>query len=184
MLEWALIENTQRKDLNPIEKSRAYKELMTFFNLTQEEIAKRVGLDRATVANFIRLLDLPTEVQDEIAKGTISSTHARGLLAINEPALQIKLAQRIRKEGMSVRRLEYVIRWLKRHRPQVTTFTTFPVSGSPERLHLREIEDRLRRKFNTKVIISSVDSKQGQLIISFYSVDDFQRLLDMLDKIP
>jgi ParB family transcriptional regulator, chromosome partitioning protein len=177
MLEWALIENTQRKDLNPIERARAYKELMTFFNLTHEEIAKRVGLDRATVSNFIRLLDLPHEVQDEVSKESITTTHARGLLSINDPTIQVKLCHRIKKEGMSVRRLEYIIRWLRRH--QVTT----TLSSNIDKLHLKEIEDRLRRKFNTKTIIETSDNKKGKIIISFYSIDDFQRILNKLDQI-
>ncbi|MFH0888652.1 MAG: ParB/RepB/Spo0J family partition protein [Planctomycetota bacterium] len=180
MLEWALIENTQRKDLNAIERARAYKELMTFFNLTQEEIAKRVGLDRATVSNFIRLLDLPNEVQDEVAKKSITTTHARSLLSINDPTLQVKLCQRIKREGMSVRRLEYIMRWLRRR--NIPPITTPP--SSAEQLHIREIEDRLRRKFNTKTTIYTTDNKQGKIIISFYSVDDFQRILDKLDQIP
>lgn len=181
MLEWALIENTQRKDLNPIERARAYKELMNFFNLTQEEIAGRVGLDRATVANFIRLLDLPSEVQDELARETISTTHARGLLAINDPTLQIKLCKRIKKEGMSVRRLEYIIRWLKRRRPGTLEggVPTLP-STDP---HIREVEERLMTKFNTKVTVSTNDNKQGRIMISFYSIDDFQRILDKLDQV-
>lgn len=181
MLEWALIENTQRKDLNPIERARAYKELMNFFNLTQEEIAGRVGLDRATVANFIRLLDLPSEVQDELAKETISTTHARGLLAINDPTLQIKLCQRIKKEGMSVRRLEYIIRWLKRRKPGTLDGAT-QVSPSTDP-HIRDIEERLMSKFNTKVSIYTQDNKQGKIMISFYSLDDFQRILDKLDQV-
>ena len=181
MLEWALIENTQRKDLNPIERARAYKELMNFFNLTQEEIAGRVGLDRATVANFIRLLDLPSEVQDELAKETISTTHARGLLAINDPTLQIKLCQRIKREGMSVRRLEYIIRWLKSRKPGTTEGTT-QVTPSTDP-HVRAIEERLMTKFNTKVSVYTQDNKQGKIMISFYSLDDFQRILDKLDQV-
>ncbi|MEW6026450.1 MAG: ParB/RepB/Spo0J family partition protein [Planctomycetota bacterium] len=181
MLEWALIENTQRKDLNPIERARAYKELMTFFNLTQEEIAGRVGLDRATVANFIRLLELPSEVQDELAREAISTTHARGLLAINDPALQIKLCQRIKKEGMSVRRLEYIIRWLKRRKPASSDGTT-PLSPATDP-HIRDIEERLMAKFSTKVTISTPDNKQGKVMISFYSLDDLQRILDKIDQI-
>lgn len=180
MLEWALIENTQRKDLNPIERARAYKELMTFFNLTQEEIAGRVGLDRATVANFIRLLELPSEVQDELAKETISTTHARGLLAINDPALQIKLCQRIKKEGMSVRRMEYIIRWLKRRKPGTSDGVTQPSPATDP--HIRDIEERLMSKFNTKVAIYTPDNKQGKVMIYFYSLDDLQRILDKLDQ--
>jgi len=181
MLEWALIENTQRKDLNPIERARAYKELMNFFNLTQEEIAGRVGLDRATVANFIRLLDLPSEVQDELARETISTTHARGLLAISDPALQIKLCQRIKREGMSVRRLEYIIRWLKRRKPGTQDGVTQIIQSTDP--HIRDIEERLMTKFNTKVSVFTQDNKQGKIMISFYSLDDFQRVLDKLDQV-
>jgi ParB family chromosome partitioning protein len=181
MLEWALIENTQRKDLNPIERARAYKELMTFFNLTQEEIAGRVGLDRATVANFIRLLDLPSEVQDELAKETISTTHARGLLALSDPALQIKLCHRIKNEGMSVRRLEYIIRWLKRRKSGIQVANTqASLSNNP---HIRGIEEGLMAKFNTKVSVYTMDNKQGKIMISFYSLDDFQRILDKLKQV-
>ncbi|MDI6733825.1 MAG: ParB/RepB/Spo0J family partition protein, partial [Planctomycetota bacterium] len=178
MLEWALIENTQRKDLNPIERARAYKELSTFFNLTQEEIARKVGVDRATVANFIRILDLPDVVQQDVANQTISTTHARYLLSLEDQTLQVKLAQRIKKQGMSVRRLEYIIRWLKRRRPSALS-TQIP-SISP---HLREIEERLMRKFQTKVNIYSPDNKQGKIYISFYSIDDFQRILDKLEQV-
>jgi ParB family transcriptional regulator, chromosome partitioning protein len=178
MLEWALIENTQRKDLNPIERARAYKELMTFFNLTHEEIAKRVGLDRATVSNFIRLLDLPHEVQDEVSKESITTTHARGLLSINDSSIQVKLCHRIKKEGMSVRRLEYIIRWLRRR--QIARVAPSNI----DKLHLKEIETRLRQKFNTKAIIETIDNKQGKIVISFYSIDDFQRIINKLDQIP
>jgi ParB family chromosome partitioning protein len=181
MLEWALIENTQRKDLNPIERARAYKELMTFFNLTQEDIAGRVGLDRATVANFIRLLDLPSEVQDELARETISTTHARGLLAISDPTLQIKLCHRIKSEGMSVRRLEYIIRWLKRRKPGTIDGGTQVIQSTDP--HIRDIEERLMTKFNTKVSVYTNDNKQGKVMISFYSLDDFQRILDKLDQV-
>lgn len=181
MLEWALIENTQRKDLNPIERARAYKELMSFFSLTQEEIAGRVGLDRATIANFIRLLDLPSEVQDELAKEAITTTHARGLLAINDAALQIKLCQRIKKEGMSVRRLEYIIRWIKSRRDRIKgSIDQFVGSSVP---HIREIEEALMSKFNTKVGIYTPDNKNGKIMISFYSLDDFQRILEKLNQV-
>jgi ParB family chromosome partitioning protein len=151
---------------------------MNFFNLTHEEIAQKVGLDRATISNFIRLLELPTEVQEEVSKEGISTTHARGLLAISDPALQIKLCHRIKKEGTTVRRLEYIIKWLKRRRPGITS----PISQAPSP-ELRAIEDKLRLKFNTKVSIYTPDNKQGRIMISFYSIDDFQRILDKLDTI-
>ncbi len=179
MLEWALVENIQRQDLNPIERARAYKDLISGFGLTQEEIAKRVGLERSTVANFIRLLELPGQVQDEIARGGLSPTHALPLLSLDSPELQVKLALRAKKQGMTVRRLNYVINWIKkrRDRQQATT----PESARSQ-LVLKEIEDRLRAKLGCKVSISSPDQKRGKVTLEFFSPEGFQRIIDSLDK--
>lgn len=173
LLEWAIIENTQRKDLNAIERARAYKEFAEVFGLTHEEVAKRMGMDRSTVTNFMRLLELPSEVQEEVSRGTISMGHARALLSVQDRAAQIKLAARIKREGMSVRRLEYAIRYLKR-KPRKK-------SAAQENLYLKELEERLRRKFGTKVSITSYKSK-GYITISFFSNDDFQRILELMEK--
>jgi ParB family chromosome partitioning protein len=173
VLEWAIIENTQRKDLNPIEKAKAYKQLAEMFSLKHEDIAGRMGIDRSSVSNFLRLLELPTEVQEEVSRGTISMGHARTLLALAEKDAQIKVMRRIKKEGMSVRRLEYVIRYLNR-KSKLT---------APEKkgLYLKELEDRLRKKFGTKISITAYKSK-GYISIAFFSNEDFQRILDMLEK--
>jgi ParB family chromosome partitioning protein len=173
LLEWAIIENTQRKDLSPIERGRAYKQLAEAFHLTHEEVAARMGIERPTVSNFIRLLDLPLEVQEEVSRGTISMGHARNLLSIADKEIQLKLIKRIKKEGMSVRRLEYVIRYLKRK-----TKSTTP---SSDNLYLKELEDRLRRRFGTKITISAYKSK-GYISIAFFSNEDFQRVLELLES--
>lgn len=173
LLEWAIIENTQRKDLNPIERGRAYRQLAEVFNLTHEEVASRMGIERPTVTNFIRLLDLPLEVQEEVSRGTISMGHARNLLSVGDKETQIKLVKRIKKEGMSVRRLEYVMRYLKRK--------VKPTAPASENLYLKELEDRLRRRFGAKVSISAYKSK-GYISISFFSNEDFQRILELLEK--
>lgn len=173
LLEWAIIENTQRKDLNPVERGRAYRQLTEVFKLTHEEVAERMGIERSTVTNFIRLLDLPLEVQEEVSRGTISMGHARNLLSIADKEIQLKLVKRIKKEGMSVRRLEYVIRYLKRKIKLGTP--------SQENLHLKELEDRLRRRFGTKVSITAYKSR-GYISISFFSNEDFQRILELLES--
>jgi len=179
LLEWAIIENTQRRDLNPVERGRAYKELLSTFNLTHEAVAERVGLDRSTITNFIRLLELPAEVQEEVSRGTITMGHARALLGLTDKDLQVKVARRIKKEGMSVRRLEYVIRYLKRRKQPKSA-----AGGQPEsrdQLYLKELEDRLRKRLGTKVSITAYESG-GYITISFYSKEDFQRILDLLEK--
>ncbi|MFH1228225.1 MAG: ParB/RepB/Spo0J family partition protein [Planctomycetota bacterium] len=180
MLEWALVENIQRKDLNPIERARAYRDLVTGFNLTQEEIAKRVGLERSTVTNFLRLLELPGQVQDEIAAGALSPTHALPLLSIDSPELQVKLALRAKKQGMTVRRLNYIINWIKNRRGQQKA----PASPEANRVQLamKEIEDRLRAKLGCKVSITSPDQKRGKVTLEFFSPEGFQRIIDSIDK--
>lgn len=172
MLEWALIENTQRQDLNPIERARAYKELGDHFELTHEEIADKVGLDRSTISNFVRLLDLPTEVQEDVSRGTVTMGHARCLLGIENRADQMKLLRRVKKEGLSVRRLENIIQWLKKPSRRAKAVPK-------EDLYLRELENRLRRKFGTKVAITHY-KKRGYIKIDFYSQDDFQRIIETL----
>lgn len=172
VMEWAIIENTQRRDLNPIERARAYQQLAKLFNLTQDDVAERVGLDRSTVANFIRLLELPREIQSEVSRGTISMGHARTLLALGNNDDQIKLVRRIKREGMSVRRLEYIIRYLKRKPARVK-------EPPADQLYLKELEERMRRRFGTKVSIKSYKSK-GYINIEFYSNDDFLRILETL----
>lgn len=177
MLEWAIIENTQRKDLNPIEKGRAYKAFADVFKLTHEEVAKRIGLDRSTITNFIRLLELPKEIQDEVSRGTIAMGHARALLGVSDKPTQLKLAQRIKKEGMSVRKLEYNISYLNRKSSQ----TGQSSATKPENLYLKELEERLRRKFGTKITISAYKSK-GYIGIHFFTNEDFQRILELLQQ--
>lgn len=171
MLEIALIENMQRKDLNPIEKALALRELCRRFDLTQEAVAERVSLDRTTVTNLLRLLDLPPEIQLDVSRETISAGHARALLAIPDRGAQLRLAARIKKEQLSVRAVEAIVRreW---GRPRVA-------GGGPRDPVLVDFEDRLRKRFATKVIIRK-RGERGQIILEFYSLEDFERLADLL----
>lgn len=170
MLEVALVENLQRKDLNPMEKAQAFKALIDRFRLTHEAVSTRLGLDRSTVTNFLRLLDLPEMIRDAVSRGTISMGHARCLVGLASPGEQLVLAKRIEREGMSVRKLEKLVQNLKAPARDVpeTTSTSLAV--------VKEQEERLRRHFETKVKVR-MGKGRGAVIIEFYSLDDFDRIV-------
>ena len=176
LLTLALVENLQREDLNPIEKAKGFKELIERYGLTQEAAAKRLGKDRSTIANFIRLLDLPEAVQHVVSRGTISMGHARALLGIPQPSMQQALALRIEEEGLSVREIERIAadRRGAEHKP--TRSKPAPVTKDA---HIRDLEDRARQRLGTQVAIEHKDGR-GRMIISFFSDDDFQRVLEVL----
>jgi len=171
LLELALVENVQRADLNPMEKAKAYRRLMQEFGMTQEQVAQRVGQERSTVANFVRLLELPKEVQDHVSRGTISMGHARALLTIADGVKQRELADRVAKEGMSVRDVEKLI---ARGEPPKTR-----ASRKEKSPQVRSLEDRLKRHFGTRVSIFE-GRNRGRLVIEFYGTDDFDRLMQIM----
>lgn len=169
-LEWALIENLQREDLSPLDEAAGYQKLATLFAYTQEEIATRVGKDRSTVANTLRLLSLPEAVRDKLASGTLTSGHARALLALPSAAEQLKLANRVVAESLSVRKTEEIVygrpkRVLSRAKKR-----------SPE---LEAVEDLLRRRLGATVHIIET-KKRGRIIIDYYGHQDLNRILDVL----
>lgn len=178
-LEIALIENVQREDLNPIEQASAFKRLMELAGLSQEQMAARVGKDRSTVANTLRLLKLPPEAQEAVEKGTISPGHARALLMIVNPADQLVLLRRIVAKGMSVREAEDAAPAMnggKRAAGKRAGTGSAAVRKEPE---VRDIEQKLIEKLGTKVDISGTGRK-GRIQISYYSADDLDRLLELL----
>lgn len=175
MLTLALIENLQREDLNPIEKAKSFRGLMERFSLTQAEVAKRIGKDRSTVANFIRLLDLPEVVQHVVSRGTISMGHARALLGLEHASAQQALALRIEEEGLSVREIE---RTVAKQRGEQQA----PIIKKPRPLqdpYVRDLEDRIRERLAAKVSLNYKGGK-GKITVLFQSEDDLQRLLDVL----
>ena len=177
LLTLALIENLQREDLNPIEKAKGFKDLIERHNLTQEVAAKRLGKDRSTMANFIRLLDLPEAVQHVVSRGTISMGHARALLGIPLPSTQHALALRIEEEGLSVREIERIA---ASYHTEDKKPKRKPTAAAPAKdAHIRDLEDRARQRLGTKVEIEHQDGK-GRVIIHLFSDDDFQRVLDLL----
>lgn len=173
-LEIALIENIQRKDLNPIEKAKGFKEIVNKFGFTQEQVAKAMGKDRSSVANYLRLLELPQKIQEDVSRGTISMGHARAIMALRDHETQQMLCERILKEGLSVREVEEIVSMEKNQgKPKklVGTKTTTP--------HIQDLEDQFRRFFRTKVTIRERNGR-GSISIAFHSNDEFGRIANTL----
>jgi len=175
MVEMALVENIQRQDLNPLEKAEAYYRLIEEFGLTQEEVAKRVGQDRSTVANFLRLRNLPQPIQTDIVNNTLSMGHARALLGAETLAQQKEAWRRIVSKSLSVRAAETLVKKLKEHKPG----TSSEKVRSSEDVYIESLADDLTRHLGTKVRIIR-RGKQGRLEINFYGNDDLDRLIARL----
>lgn len=184
MLALALIENIQREKLNPIEIANAYKRLMEECNLSQEEIAKRVGKDRTTITNFIRLLRLPNVVQESLIKDEITTGHARALITLPNEALQIDLLNKIISQNLSVRKLEGLVKKFLQGADEETRIEK-PIQKEKtlEALSIAELENRLRGIFATKVECKQSKDGSGNILIEFYSEDELERLLDLFDTI-
>jgi ParB family chromosome partitioning protein len=174
--EAALVENLQRADLNPIEKALGFRDYLSQYKLTQEELAHRVGLDRATISNLLRLLELPPEVQDAVRAGQISNGHARALLGLDDAARQKSLCREIITKGLTVRAVEQLV---KEQQP-ASTRSSRTSSATDKTTHVQAIEDELRQRFAVKVEIRLRSAEKGQFVLPFESNDDFERLLEML----
>lgn len=172
-LELALIENIQRQELNPIEEARAYKYLLEKFNLTQDRISEVLGKARVSVANTLRLLKLPQEIQEEMRKNRISFGHGRALIEIEDANLQRKLTHEVIARGLSVRELENLI---KAQRPKMPKQKIRQGSRQPQ---LLVIEEQLQQILATKVRISK-RSKRGHILIEFYSQADLERIINKI----
>lgn len=175
LLELALIENIQREDLNPIEVALAYQQLQKEYDLTQEVVAMKVGKDRATVANFIRLLKLPDAIQNSVRIGEIGMGHARAIMGLDARGDQMQVWKKCVKEGWSVRKVEQEVRG-RSDKP-----ASKMASGPKKSVYITEIEDRLRSRLGTQVKIS-VSKKGGRIEIAYFSNDDLDRLMDLFDS--
>lgn len=172
IVEISLIENIQREDLNPIEEALAYKRLLMEFDLKQDEVAERVSKSRTAVTNSIRLLKLCDEVQQMVINDMISTGHARAIISIEDPELQYTLAQRIFDEKLNVRDVEKLIKGMNK---------PLKIKKVEERnldFIYKDIEEKLKQKLSTKVIISSKDNGSGKMEIEFYSNEDLERIMD------
>ena len=172
MLVLSLIENIQREDLNAIEEARAYSQIMTRMKITQEELANVVGKNRSTVANTIRLLSLPEDVQAMIGEGLIAPGSARALVAVQDEELQIRLAKKIASEKLSAREAESLVKHTLSHKPRVSP----PKSMSPV---IEEVRENLQRRYGTSIKIKG-DEKKGKIEIAYHSKDELETILDAL----
>jgi ParB family chromosome partitioning protein len=169
-LEVSLVENLQREELNPIEIALAYRRLTDELGYTQEEVADKVGKDRASVANFLRLLKLPNAIQDGLQEGNLSMGHAKALLALEDSKMQLDFAKKIIHKGLSVRETEKI----------VAKFNRKPVSrkakSDPD---LRAVEEELLKRLGTKVAIAG-NPKKGVIKIYYFSLDELNRIYDLI----
>jgi len=168
-MEMALIENLQRKDLNPMEAARAYQRLIKEFGLTQESVARQLGKERSSIANTVRLLSLRPEVQKWIESEQLSLGHAKVLLSVSDPDQQVQLARRVVAEKLSVRDLERLA-----HHPRRAVRVS-----RPRKAPANDIEDRLKRRLGTQVRL--IEGKRGgKIVIEYYSPDDRERILEII----
>ena len=177
VLAAAMIENLQRTDLNPLEAARGYKRLQDEFGLTQEEVARLVGKSRAAVANSMRLLSLPGEVQQMIEAGQLTEGHGRALLPLsNTPGVLVSTAKRAVQEGLSVRQLEGIVRQLSQGEPRSRRPAV--VSAIPE--PLRQAAEKLQEALATSVRIKTTRGGRGRIEIDFYSAEELWRIIDAI----
>jgi len=181
MLEWALVENIQRSDLNPVERAQAYREYMDRFSLTQADAAERLGQPRATVANYLRMLDLSDEIQRMIVDGHLSFGHAKVLAGLTTaPERQLALARRTASEGLSVRILERLVTNAAAEGAVPVTEQP-PPSGRTKPAYLRDLEEQLSRAVATRVTLLPGRAKHtGRIVVEYYSLDDFDRIAKLL----
>lgn len=173
-LEWALIENIQREDLNPLEEAEAYQRLVEDRVLSQEEVAKRVGKNRATVANMLRLLRLPDEVKQFLLEGRLSAGHARALLGLLSPEHQRHMAKRIVEENLSVRQVEAIVGRSLAHKRKAKTARHLSAE-------IVDLETRLTHFLGTQAkIFPRKNQKEGRIEIQYFSLDDLDRVLQKL----
>jgi len=179
VLELALVENIQREDLNPVEKAMSYRRFMEEFSYTQEDVAKAIGKDRVTVANLLRILKLPDEIREAIVDGKISEGHARALVSVDDQNAQMLLFRETVQKGFSVREVEARAKKMssdgngKVGRKQKATLK------DPEVVSL---EEELRQILGTKVLIENKRGNKGRLVIEYYSLDDFDRILGIVRR--
>jgi ParB family chromosome partitioning protein len=178
VLELALIENLQRENLNPVEEAQGYAQLVEQFQLKQEEVAVKVGKSRAVVANSLRLLKLPPEVQAHLRDGRISVGHAKVILGLAGERQQKHAADRILRDGLNVRQTEALVSHLQA-RETAGTGAVLPPTAKPKDAHVADLENQLRERLGTKISLRYAQGK-GALEITFFSDADLERILRIL----
>ena len=176
LLELALLENLQREDLNAMEVSLSYKRMMEELDYTQEQVAERMGKDRSTVANFIRLLKLPPDIQLAVRNGDLSMGHARALINVDTIDKQLFIFKEIKEKGLSVRQTEALVRNLYRQGGAVKKSSKSQLPAAFQR-----IEDKLASHFSTRVKLRHSRNGSGQIIIEYYSQEELNKILGQMD---
>jgi ParB family chromosome partitioning protein len=177
--ELAIVENLQRQDLNPIEKALSFRRYLDEHRCTQDGLAGRLKIDRSTIANLMRLLELPTPIQDALQAGKISAGHARALLPLGDDAIQVDFCQKVIKEGMSVRAVEQAVR------EKIAAEDNFGVSSTTRRKRARDrqiesLQQELKQALGTKVQIRNGSGQRGQIVLHFNNAGEFERLRAIL----
>ncbi len=176
MVEISLIENIQRENLNPIEEAAAYKRLLEEFHLTQEEIAERVAKSRTAVTNSMRLLKLDERVQQMVVDEMLSTGHARALLAVEDPELQFQTANKIYNERLSVREVEKLVKNVGKEK------SSKKEKDFQQEAVFQDLEEKMKVSLGTKVSINRKDDKKGRIEIEYYSMEELERLMEILIK--
>jgi ParB family chromosome partitioning protein len=179
VLELALIENLQRENLNPWEEALGYAQLQSQFQLTQEQVAQKVGRSRVAVTNALRLLKLEASLQDALRQGQLSTGHAKVLLGLTEPTLQASAAEQVLQRGLNVRQTEELVAQLLAPRPTPTPSGTSPHAAPGRDPHVVDVENRLRERLATKVALR-YRAGRGSLEIRFHSDDELNRILELV----
>ncbi len=176
IVEISLIENIQRENLNPMEEAAAYKRLLTEFQLKQEEVAERVGKSRTAVTNSMRLLKLDERVQQMVVEGMLSTGHARAILSIEDPELQFQTANQIYNGNLSVREAERLVKKIGKDKPAKKE------KDFQQDAVFQDLEEKMKAALGTKVSINRKDEKKGKIEIEYYSIEELERLMEVLIK--
>jgi len=184
LLALSLIENIQREKLNPIEIALAYKRLIDECNLSQEDIAEKVGKDRTTITNSLRLLKLPEEIQQSLIKNEITTGHARALINLNDKNSQLEILRRIKTDELSVRKVEKLVKnFYKKETPVKKSPGKINGNKFQTDVHISALENKLRGIFGTKVICKQKKDGSGEIVLEFYSTEELERLIELIESI-
>ena len=182
VFEIAMVENLQREDLNAVDKAMAFREYLTRYGVTQEELAGRLGLDRSTISNLIRLLELPDAVLDAVRGSEISQGHARALLGLEDADSRIEACRRIVADHLSVRQTEALVAMGSPSPARPRVRKDAPHAHDTRPPHLLDLEQRLNQRLGTTVLIRAKNQDRGQIIIDYHSRDEFDRLASLFQE--
>ena len=183
MMEMALVENIQRENLNSMEIALAYQHLIEQYNLTQERLSERVGKNRSTITNYLRLLKLPATIQMGLKNRTIDMGHARALLTLDDPTLQLKVYDEIQRSGMSVRKVEEMVKELAHGETVMAGGKKLRARGTTLPTEFNELKEALSNFFQTKVQLTYSDKGKGKISIPFANEKELERIIDLFDRL-